>query len=208
MNILDPQIESYLNDVIPDRDAVLTEMEKYAEQNNFPIVGPLVGRFLYVITLATNAKRILELGSGFGYSAYWFAKAAGKNGIVLCTDSNPENAERAREFFKKGRISNRMQFHVADALSVFNMLEGEFDIIFNDVNKEIYPKLLRRAIPRLKKGGLLISDNAFWKGKILNKDPDASAAGVLTYTRMVYASRELFNTIVPIRDGLIVSVKL
>ncbi|RCK77621.1 MAG: O-methyltransferase family protein [C1] [Ignavibacteriae bacterium] len=208
MNILDPNIESYLYDVIPDRDAVLTEMEKYAEKNNFPIVGPLVGRFLYVITLAVNAKRILELGSGFGYSAYWFAKAVGKDGIVLCTDSNPEYADKAREYFKKGRISNRMQFHVSDALSVFNILEGEFDIIFNDVNKEIYPKVLRKALPRLKKGGLLISDNAFCNGKILEKNPDASAAGVLTYTRMAYASRELFNTIVPIRDGLIVSVKL
>lgn len=208
MNILNPIIENYLNDVIPDRDSVLTEMEKYAEENNFPIVGPLVGRFLYVATVATKAKRILELGSGFGYSAYWFAKAVGKDGIVLCTDSNPENAEKAREYFKKGRISNRVQFHVSDALSVFDILEGEFDIIFNDVNKEIYPRILKKAIPRLKKGGLLISDNAFWKGRIFDKDPDIAAAGVLTYTRLAYASRELFNTIIPIRDGLIVSVKL
>lgn len=208
MNILNPIIETYLYDIIPDRDAVLTEMEKYAEENNFPIIGPLVGRFLYVITLATKAKRVLDLGSGFGYSAYWFAKAIGKDGVVLCTDSNPENAERAREYFKRGRISNRMQFHVSDALSVFNILEGEFDIIFNDVNKDIYPKILKIAIQKLKKGGLLISDNAFWKGKIFEKDPDISAAGVLTYTRLAYASRELFNTIVPIRDGLVVSVKL
>lgn len=208
MDILNPQIENYLLDIIPDRDQVLTDMEKYAQENNFPIVGPLVGRFLYLIAQATGAKRILELGSGFGYSAYWFAKATGKDGLVLCTDSNPENAERAKEFFKRGRISNRLQFHVGEALSIFNILEGEFDIIFNDMDKELYPKLLRKAIPRLRKGGLLISDNAFWKGKILDKNPDSSTAGILTYTRMAYASRELFNTIVPLRDGIIVSIKL
>ncbi len=208
MNILDSGIESYLNDVIPERDVVLAAMEKYAAQNNFPIVGPLVGRLLYVLASATKAKRVLELGSGFGYSAYWFAKAIGSDGIVLCTDNNPENAEMAKAYFKKGRIANRMQFHIGDAFSIFDIAEGEFDIIFNDVDKEFYPKVFKKALPRLKKGGLLISDNALWKGKVLDKNPDAATAGVLTYTRLAYSSRELFNTIIPLRDGVIVSVKL
>lgn len=208
MNIIDPKIEAYLYDVIPYRDAVLTAMEEYAAKNNFPIVGPLVGRLLYVMTQATGAKRILELGSGFGYSAYWFAKAAGKDGIVLCTDSSEDNAEKAKEYFRKGKISNRLQFHVEPALSIFDLIEGEFDIIFNDVVKELYPKVFKKAVARLKKGGLLITDNALWKGKVLDEQPDAATAGVLTYTRLVYSSRELFNTIIPLRDGVIVSVKL
>ncbi|MDP2209138.1 MAG: O-methyltransferase [Bacteroidota bacterium] len=208
MNILDNGIESYLNDVIPDRDSVLTAMEEYATQNNFPIVGPLVGRLLYVLAYATKAKRVLELGSGFGYSAYWFAKAVGNDGIVLCTDKNPENEKKAKAYFKRGKISDRMQFHTGDALSIFDIAEGDFDIIFNDVDKELYPKVFKKAIPRLKKGGLLISDNALWKGKVLDKNPDAATAGVLTYTRLAYSSRELFNTIIPLRDGVIVSVKL
>ncbi len=208
MDILSNGIESYLNDVIPERDSVLTAMEKYAAQNNFPIVGPLVGRLLYVLTYATKAKRVLELGSGFGYSAYWFAKAIGNDGIVLCTDNNPENEEKAKAYFKRGRMTNRMQFHTGDALSIFDITEGEFDIIFNDVDKELYPKVFRKAVPRLKKGGLLISDNALWNGKVLDNIPDAATAGVLTYTRLAYSSRELFNTIIPLRDGVIVSVKL
>lgn len=208
MDILDNRIESYLNDVIPERDSVLTAMEEYATQNNFPIVGPLVGRLLYVLTYATKAKRVLELGSGFGYSAYWFAKGVGNDGIVLCTDKNPENEKKAKAYFKRGKISDRMQFHTSDALSVFDFTEGVFDIIFNDVDKELYPKVIKKAIPRLKKGGLLISDNALWKGKVLDKNLDAATAGVLTYTRLAYSSRELFNTIIPLRDGVIVSVKL
>lgn len=208
MNIIDPKINSYLMDVIPDRDSVLTTMEEFAAKNNFPIVGPLVGRLLYALTQATGAKRILELGSGFGYSAYWFAKAAGKESIVLCTDKSEENSERAKEYFRRGRISNRLQFQVGSALSIFDVIEGEFDIIFNDVDKEQYPKVYRKAVPRLKKGGLLISDNALWDGKIVNQKPDAATAGVLTYTRLVYSSRELFSTLIPLRDGVIVSVKL
>jgi predicted O-methyltransferase YrrM len=208
MNIIDPKIEAYLYDVIPDRDAVLTAMEEYASKNNFPIVGPLVGRLLYVLTQATGAKRILELGSGFGYSGYWFAKATGKDGIVLCTDMSKDNAEKAKEYFRKGRILNKLQFHVGPALSMFDIIEGEFDIIFNDVVKELYPKVFKKAVARLKKGGLLIADNALWKGKVLDEKPDAATAGVLTYTRLVYSSRELFNTIIPLRDGVIVSVKL
>lgn len=208
MNILDIGIESYLNYVTPERDSVLTAMEEYATQNNFPIVGPLVGRLLYVLAYATKAKRVLELGSGFGYSAYWFAKGVGNDGIVLCTDINPENAEKAKAYFKRGKISKRMQFYTGDALSIFDIAEGDFDIIFNDVDKELYPKVFKKAIPRLKKGGLLISDNALWKGKVLDKNPDAATAGVLTYTRLAYSSRELFNTIIPLRDGVIVSVKL
>jgi caffeoyl-CoA O-methyltransferase len=208
MNILDPKINSYLMDVIPERDNVLTTMEEFAENNNFPIVGPLVGRLLYALTQATGAKRILELGSGFGYSAYWFAKAAGKESIVLCTDNSEENSERAKEYFRRGRISNRLQFHVGSALSIFDVIEGEFDIIFNDVDKEQYPKVYRKAVARLRKGGLLISDNALWDGKTVNQKPDAATAGVLTYTRLVYSSRELFSTLIPLRDGVIVSVKL
>lgn len=208
MCILDNGLEAYLNDVIPERDSVLSAMEEYAARNNFPIVGPLVGRLLYVLTYATKAKRILELGSGYGYSAYWFAKAVGNDGIVLCTDTNADNAERAKVYFKKARMSNRMQFHIGDALSIFDFVEGEFDIIFNDVEKELYPKVFKKALPRLKKGGLLISDNALWKGKVLDKNPDAATAGILTYTRLAYSSRELFNTIIPLRDGVMVSVKL
>jgi caffeoyl-CoA O-methyltransferase len=209
MNILKPEINEYLHNVTPERDRVLQEMEEYAQENNFPIIGPLVGRFLFLQARAIRAKRILELGSGFGYSAYWFAKAIEDDGKIYCTDSNPQNAERAKEYFRRGKVFNKIEYLVAgNALNVIDTVEGEFDIIFNDVSKREYPKVFRKAIPRLRKGGLLISDNVLWSGRILNTQPDANTAGILTYNRLVYSSRQLFTTIIPLRDGVAVSIKL
>lgn len=208
MDIVHPDIVEYLLNVTPERDEVLEDMEQLAIEKNFPIIGPLMGRTLYVLAHAIQAKRILELGSGFGYSAYWFAKAIGKDGIVVCTDSDPQNAERAQEYFRRGKIANRIEFHVGDALKLIDMLNGTFDIIFNDLDKHQYPRAFRKALPKLRKGGLFISDNVLWHGKILDKKPDADTAGILTYNRLIYSSKELFTTILPLRDGISISIKL
>lgn len=208
MDIVNPDIVEYLLNITPERDAVLSDMEELAVEKNFPIVGPLVGRTLYVFALAIQAKRVLELGSGYGYSAYWFAKAIGKDGTVICTDGSPTNAERAREYFRRGKLAGKMDFHVGDALKIMDELDGTFDIIFNDLDKHQYPKAFRKALPRLRKGGLLISDNVLWHGRVLDKKPDSDTAGILTYNRLIYSSKDLFTTILPIRDGVSVSIKL
>lgn len=208
MEIVHGNIVEYLLNVTPERDEILDEMERLALERSFPIIGPLVGRTLYLFAKLTQAKRILELGSGYGYSAYWFAKATGKDTEIICTDGNSENAERAKEYFKRGKISHKIQFLVGDALKLIDSVEGEFDIIFNDVDKHQYPRAYRKAIPRLRKGGLFISDNTLWGGKILNRKPDADTAGILTFNRLIYSSKDLFSTILPLRDGVSVSIKL
>jgi caffeoyl-CoA O-methyltransferase len=207
MDIVNPHIVDYLLNVTPDRDDVLEEMEQNALARNFPIIGPLVGRLLFVLAQTARAERILELGSGFGYSAYWFAKSMGKEGRVICTDGNPDNAEQAGLYFHRGRIAPKVSFLVGDALKLIDEVEGQFDIIFNDIDKHQYPKAFRKAVPRLRKGGLLISDNVLWSGKVLNQKPDSDTAGILTYNRLIYSSKELFTTIIPLRDGLSVSIK-
>jgi len=208
MDIVNPQLAEYLLNVTPERDEVLRDMEEYAAARNFPIVGPLVGRLLFFLAKTTQAKRILELGSGFGYSAYWFGKAVGKEGEIICTEGNAENAQRAQTYLSRGRIANRVTFLVGDALKLVDGVEGQFDIIFNDIDKHQYPKAFRKALPRLRKGGLLISDNVLWSGKVLNSKPDADTAGILTYNRLIYSSKELFSTVIPLRDGVSVSIKL
>jgi predicted O-methyltransferase YrrM len=208
MEFVNHNVVDYLNDIIPERDAVLTEMEELAAKRDFPIIGPLVGRLLYIIVKATRAARVLELGSGFGYSAYWFAKAMGKEGKVICTEDKPENEELAQQLFKRGRIADRIEFRVGDALKLIDKIEGEFDIIFFDIEKSVYPKALKKALPRLRKGGLLIADNVLWKGRIFDKRPDAATAGVLTFNRMLYSSKDLLTSIVPLRDGISISLKL
>ena len=208
MDIVNTHIVDYLLSITPERDDVLQDMEEYALSRNFPIIGPLVGRLLYSLAKVTGAKRILELGSGFGYSAYWFAKAIGKNGKVICTEGDPHNAEHAQEYFHRAKIKNKIRFLVGDALKLIDETDGQFDIIFNDIDKHQYPKAFRKAVPRLRKGGLLISDNVLWSGKILTNKPDADTAGILTYNRLIYSSKQLFSTIVPLRDGVSISIKL
>jgi predicted O-methyltransferase YrrM len=208
MDIVNPHLEKYLTEIIPDRDPVLTDMEEFAASREFPIVGPLVGRLLYILATSVKAKRVLELGSGFGYSAYWFAKAVGKDGIVTCTDGSEENRTRAQEYFKRGKIADRVQFHIGDAVKLIDSFDGEFDIIFNDIDKTQYPKVVRKIVSKLRKGGLFIADNTLWSGRILDKKPDVATAGIITFNRMLYSSKDLFTSIIPLRDGVAVSVKL
>ncbi len=208
MEIVHGNIVEYLLNITPERDEVLEEMERLALERSFPIVGPLVGRTLCLLARITQAKRILELGSGYGYSAYWFSKGTPGNAEIFCTDGSSENAQRAAEYFKRGKIAHKISYRTGDALKLIDEIDGEFDIIFNDIDKHQYPKALRKALPRLRKGGLLISDNVLWSGKILDRRPDADTAGILTYNRMIYSSKELFSTILPIRDGVSVSMKL
>ncbi len=209
MDIVNPNIVDYLLSVTPERDGVLQEMEDYALGRNFPIVGALVGRILYLLARSIEAKRILELGSGFGYSAYWFAKATGKEAEIICTDSSQDNADRAKEYMHRAKIANKINFIVGDALKTIDEVQGQFDIIFCDIEKHNYPKAFRKALPRLKKNGLLIADNVLLRGKIMQSEPpDKETAGILTYNRLIYSSKELFSTILPIRDGVSVSVKL
>jgi predicted O-methyltransferase YrrM len=208
MDLIQKDINGYLQNVTPPRDEVLAEMEKYAEKNQFPIVGPLVGRLLYMYASLMGAKKVLELGSGYGYSAYWFAKAIGSRGKVICTEGNPANAERAKKYFARGGIGNKVDFRVGDALQIIDGLKGNFDIIFNDVDKYQYPMVFGKALGRLRKGGLLISDNLLWSGKILDKKRDADTNGIIEYTRLIYTSKDLFTIIVPLRDGVSVSLKL
>lgn len=207
MDIVNAHIVDYLLSVTPERDDVLQDMEEYALARNFPIIGPLVGRLLYMLAKATRATRILELGSGFGYSAYWFAKAIGREGEVICTEGDVNNIEHAQDYLQRAKIKSKIHFLAGDALKLIDETEGQFDIIFNDIDKHQYPKAFRKAVPRLRKGGMLISDNVLWSGKILNNKPDADTAGILTYNRLIYSSKELFTTIVPLRDGVSISIK-
>lgn len=207
LDIVHPSIERYLFDITPERDDVLSEMEQYAEQNDFPIVGPLVGRLLFLLASMINAKQILELGSGFGYSAYWFAKATASDARIFCTDTSDANVRRARAWFARGNVETKVDFRTADALQVLEQSEGPFDIIFNDIDKADYPRSLTLSLPKLRRGGLFISDNVLWRGRILGGKPDEATAGILTHNRMLYASPELFTTIIPLRDGVSVSMK-
>jgi len=201
-------VDDYLYSMLPRRDEVLSEMEEYASEHDVPIVGPAVARVLQQLALMIRAKNIFELGSAIGYSTIWWARAAGEKGRVIYTDGDPKNAERARKYFDRAGVSDRITLHTGDALEVLSEQKQQFDIIFNDVDKEDYPRVLRLVAPRLRQGGLFITDNVLWSGRVAEKNPkEPQTKAILDFNRQLYNSPDFFTTLLPIRDGLAVALK-
>lgn len=201
-------VDDYLYSMLPKRDAVLVEMEDYATAHHVPIVGPAVARVLQQLAMMINAQTVFELGSAIGYSTIWWAQAVGDKGRVIYTDGDRKNADRARGYFARAGVSSRITLHIGDALEFLSEQKQEFDIIFNDVDKEDYPRVLRLVAPRLRKGGLFITDNVLWSGRVAEKNPaDARTKAILEFNRKLYDAKEFYTTILPIRDGLAVAMK-
>jgi caffeoyl-CoA O-methyltransferase len=201
-------VDDYLYSMLPKRDEVLAEMEVYADQHKVPIVGPAVARVLQQLALMIGAKTVFELGSAIGYSTIWWAQAVGKKGRVIYTDGDSRNAERALGYFERAGVSERITIHTGDALEFLSEEKQQFDIIFNDVDKEDYPRVLRLVAPRLRKGGLFITDNVLWSGRVAEKNSkETTTKAILEFNRLLYGSGDFYTTILPIRDGLAVALK-
>jgi len=202
-------VDDYLYSMLPKRDEVLVEMEDYAAKHNIPIVGPAVARILQQLAMTINASTVFELGSAIGYSTIWWAGAVGERGRVIYTDGDKKNAERARGYFERAGVSDRITLHTGDALEVLSEQKQQFDLIFNDVDKEDYPRVLRLVPQKLRKGGLFITDNVLWSGRVAQTNPkDPHTKAILEFNRQLYNSSDFYTTILPIRDGLAVALKL
>ena len=203
-----PAVEDYLYSLLPARDEVLTGIEAEAAKRNIPIVGPAVGRILYQLAVMIGAKSVFELGSAIGYSTIWWARAVGEGGRVIYTDGDRKKAEEARRYFDRAGVAGRITVKTGDALEILSEEKTEYDIIFNDVDKEDYPRVFKLVLPRLRKGGLFVTDNVLWSGKVAQKSPsEASTKAILEFNRLLYGSPDFFTTILPIRDGVAVAVK-
>ena len=203
-------IDEYLYKLLPERDEVVGEMEEYAAQNRIPIIGPAVARMLALFVQVSGAKRIFEMGSAIGYSTIWLARAAGPKAKVIYTDGDPEKAQRARDYFRRAGVAKRIEVRVGNALELVKKAPGTFDLIFNDVDKHQYPDALHAALPKLRRGGLFITDNTLWSGKAARPAPpdDVDTHGVQEFNRLVYASKNLYPVLIPLRDGVTVCQKL
>lgn len=208
-----PAIDRYLSSMLPERDEVLRVMEAEAAKRNIPIVGPVVGRLLYQLARIIQAKNIFEMGSAIGYSTLWWARAVGDGGRVIYTDGSKKNAAEARGYFEKAGMSDRIDIRTGDALEVLSEQKpGAFDIIFLDVDKEDYPRAFRMAVPRVRSGGLIIADNVLRHGEVpaaaQKPSTDKATAAIVEFNKLLYGSAELFPTIVPLRDGVAIALKL
>ncbi len=207
--IVHPAIEEYLTHLSSPIHSVLKEMEERAEQINFPIMGPLVGRLLYFLVEYGHVHRILECGSGFGYSALWMALALPENGNITCIESNSQNIELAKHYFEKAGQLHKLTIMEGDALEILTTLQGTYDMVVNDIHKAQYPDSLPLILPRLRVGGILVTDNLLWKGDVAADTPtDPKTPFIQQYNKQLFSLPELFSTIVPIRDGVGISIKL
>lgn len=206
--ITSPAVEEYLYNFTPVRDPVLTEMEQLAAERRIPIVGPLVGRLFLQLAQITGAKTVFEMGSAIGYSTIWWARGVSPGGRVIFTDGDRRNADQARKFFERAGVLNQVDIRIGDALEILSEQKSEFDIVFNDVDKEDYPRVFRVALPRVRKGGLFISDNVLWHGDVA--DPahnDSQTKAIREFNRLLFKSNELNTTILPLRDGIALAIK-
>jgi predicted O-methyltransferase YrrM len=205
--ILTETVDQYVTNLMPDRDEVLTEMEQIAKEQSISIIGPLVGRLLYQMAVMIGARRVFEMGSAIGYSTIWLARAVGPEGKVYYSDGSESNAARARTFLERAGVADRVEVRVGDALDLLRASEGTFDIIFNDVDKQDYPQVFDMAWSRIRQGGLLITDNALWGGRVAEPSDDEWTRAIQEYNKKAYASDDIWTTIIPLRDGVAISVK-
>lgn len=205
----DSRVEAYMYSILPPRDAVLGEMEDLAEKNRIPIVGPAVGRLLEQLARLTNAKSVFEMGSAIGYSTIWWAQGVGAGGRVYYSDGSRENARKAEDYLRRVGLRERVRILVGNSLDLIDQVEGEFDVVFNDVDKHYYPEVYKKASGRVRVGGLLVSDNVLWYGRVADRTvEDGDTKAIRSFNELLYNDDRYFTTIVPLRDGIAIGLRV
>lgn len=205
-----PGISEYLDDLVPARPSELAEMERDAREHDFPIIGPACGQCCYLLTRLTGARRVFELGSGYGYSTAWFARGVIENGggDVHHVVWDEALSARARRHLAALQVDVVVRYHVGEAVAALRAAEGPFDIVFMDIDKPGYPDAIPVIASRLRRGGLLIVDNMLWSGRVIDaQDHSAQTDGIRRTTAALTRSNDWITTLVPLRDGLMVAMR-
>lgn len=203
-----PRLMPYLEGLVPSRHPVLQEMEEQARRTGFPIIGPVVGQLFYLLGRMVGARRVFELGSGFGYSTAWLALAVRDNGggEVYHVVWDAELSRQAQDYLGRLGLADLVRFRVAEAVAELDRTPGEFDLVFNDIEKPDYPRSLPVIKRHLRRGGLMLVDNILWSGRVWDEQADDPATrGVRELTRLVFADPDFIAGIIPVRDGVLVA---
>lgn len=204
------RVQDFLVSIVPAREAELQAMEKYAEENDFPIIGPAAGYACYQIARMLDARSVFEMGSGYGYSTAWFARAVRENGggVVHHTVWDEMLSKMAAGYLSRLGFEGLVEYHVAEAVETLQGMKGQFDLIFNDIDKQAYPTSLPVIKQKLRPGGVLIVDNVLWSGRVLDEqDESESTESVRELTRIITTDPDWIASVVPVRDGLVVAYK-
>ncbi len=208
MSITYDYIDDYLYRIAAPRDPLLEKMEEYADSHAVPIIGPLVGRLLYNLAKASQSKKILEIGTAIGYSGIWLARAvAPVKGSVTTIDLDPDRVKIAKKNISEAGLERTVKLIEGNALKVLPTLKEEFDMIFLDSDKDVYPDAFKMSVPMLRKGGLFVADNALWGGDVAKGGKSRDTQSMIKFNRLVSESSGMSTVIVPLRDGVLVSLK-
>ncbi len=214
MDIVHPAIERYLENLARhDDEPVLLEMEQLAKDKGFPIVGRLCGRYLEMIARSIGAKRIFELGSGYGYSGYWFSRATGPDAEIHLTDGDARNEDLALDFLSRAGLDKPIRYHVGDALEALSRTAGDFDIIYCDIDKAGYPDAWQMAKEKVRIGGYYMCDNMLWFGMVTGESDaserqEGATEAIKTTNEMIAADPSWRSIINPTRDGVVTALRI
>ena len=209
MGFIREDVQSWLRELADVKDdPVLEAMHAEAAERGFPIVGPEVGRLLFQLAATSGARRIFEMGSGFGYSTLWFARAMGEDGRVWHTEGDEANTAKARDYLGRAGVADRVEFNTGDARDILKATSGDFDIVFMDIDKEQYPDAYRLFRDRVKIGGLVIVDNLVWSGRVAEGVDDEMTKGLREYLDLMWNGTNYRASLMPVRDGVGVSMRV
>jgi predicted O-methyltransferase YrrM len=211
--IVPDAIERYLAGLNDLPDPVLRDIARSGAERDLPLVDAEVGALLRVLATAVGATRILEIGTAIGYSGIWLAGALPATGMLLTMEMDPQRAREARENFSRAKLAERVNVMVGDAQRMLAKVSGPFDLIFQDGDKRQYVPMLDRLAGLLRSGGLLVTDNVLWDGEVVpdfvkppQRDPEDTRA-IIEYNQRLTRHPQLITAIVPLRDGVAISVK-
>ena len=206
----DTKIRQYIEGLVPQRPKEMQLMESYAEQEDFPIIGPVCGYICYQIARMIGARQVCELGSGYGYSTAWFAQAVKENGggTVHHIVWDEELSKSARKHLNAMGYDGIVEYHVAEAVQTLREMTGPFDVIFCDIDKDAYPNALKVMKEKLRSGSVAIFDNMLLHGRVLDEsDRSPETMGIRQVTQQLMEDPDWTISLIPIRDGLMVAYR-
>jgi predicted O-methyltransferase YrrM len=212
-SIVPEPIERYLAGLNRLPDSVLKVIAQAGRQAHLPLIDAEVGALLRVLATAIHATRILEIGTAIGYSGIWLAGALPPGGLLITMEAKPDRATQARDNFARAGLADRANVMVGDSNLLLAKVAGPFDLIFQDGDKRLYSPMLDRLVGLLRPSGLLVTDNVLWSGEVVPgfvKDPHQDSEetrAIADYNNRLSAHPGLLTAIVPLRDGVSISVK-
>lgn len=217
MTHLSDDVLRFIRTVGPQPDEILREMDAYAEENGFPHVGPEVGGFLGLLVRIADAESVFEFGSGYGYSAYWFAETLPRDGEIVLTEVDRELLDMAREYLERGGYGTIATYEHGDALDTVERHDGPFDAVLIDHQKHRYLEAFEAVREKLAPGAIVVADNAMSADEVVvfedllahiegeSPEMNEGTRGIAAYLDHVRADPAFETTVLPLGEGIAVS---